>query len=163
MVKFFSISPLRSDLANYCKKDTYLNCKSDLCSFFHGKDMATIFALPILIAPSNNFRLIKSRIDNSLYTKGKSGGYRLYFYADMVNESVYLLGYYPKTGPSGKSDLLTTELKSLIKTFGEEKETGKLIEHDIAKEFEEKKKTVAKTSQNSPSVSTASPSSSSSK
>jgi mRNA-degrading endonuclease RelE of RelBE toxin-antitoxin system len=140
VIRFYSISALRADIQAYCKNDSYKNCKNDICSLFSGKDISTIFELPILVAPSADCRLIKSRVDNSNYNKGKSGGYRLYFYADKPNECVFLLGFYPKTGKFGKSDLIMAELKQLIKTFSDERAARKLVEHDINKEFEEKAK-----------------------
>lgn len=142
MVRFYTVTSLRQSLETYCKRETYgySNCKSDICHFFKEKDIDVIFSLPILLAPSDVCRLIKSRIENSNFTKGKSSGYRLYFYADKDKESVYLLGFYPKTGKFGKEDLTNTELKILIKQFAQEKADNKLIEHDINDGLKEKPK-----------------------
>lgn len=148
MIRFFTISTLRESIHNYCRRDEYgyKNCKNDICDFFREKNIVTIFNQPILISPSKNFNFIKSRIDNSTYNKGKSGGYRLYYYVDSVNEYVYLLGFFPKTGKYGREDLTDTEVKIMIKKFAEEKKNGILEEHYLdlnlksktEKEYEEK-------------------------
>lgn len=135
MAKFFSISLLREDIDHYLKKDTYTNCKSDLCIFFRGKSINDVFNSPILLAPNDKFRYIKSRVENSNLNKGKSGCYRLYYYVDIENEYVYLLGFYPKTGKYGRGDLSKTEEKNMITKFKEEKKAALLEEHDIDDDF----------------------------
>ncbi len=136
MIKFFTTEPFRKSIDNYLKKNEYKNCKKDLCSFFLNKTIETIFSQPILIAPNKNFNFIKSRLENSSFNKGKSGGYRLYYYADSSIDHVYLIGFYPKTGKHGRDDLTDTELKILIRYFSTEKQKGLLREHDITREFE---------------------------
>ena len=90
MVRFYSITYVREALDKYCKRDTYGygRCKEDLCDFFTGKGIGVIFSNPILLSPSPDFRLIKSRIANSLNNDGSSGGYRLYYYVDIKRECV---------------------------------------------------------------------------
>lgn len=136
MPRFFSTSPFRESIAGYQKKDTYAHCIADLCQFFTGLTIAQIFNLPILLAPNSTCRYIKSRVANSNFNKGKSGSYRLYFYADIETEHVYLLGYYPKTGKFGRSDLSNTEEKNMIQWFKTEKKNGTLVEHDLCQNFE---------------------------
>lgn len=137
MIRFFSIKALRESIAKYCKRDElgYKNCKEDLCDFFKSKSIESIFEQPILVAPGKDFNFIKSRIENSYYNKGKSAGFRLYYYVDKVQSYVYLIGFYPKTGKYGRDDLSDTELKILIKNFAQEKKDGILIEHDINNDF----------------------------
>ncbi len=137
VINFFSISAFRDNLAKYLKKDTYTNCKNDLCIFFKGKSIEDIFNSPILLAPNNQFRYIKSRLNNSNLNTGKSGSYRLYYYVDVVNQNVFLLGFYPKTGKYGRGDLTDSEEKIMIKQYKAEKKAGALIEHDINHCFEE--------------------------
>jgi mRNA-degrading endonuclease RelE of RelBE toxin-antitoxin system len=115
----------------------YNNCRKDICGFFSRKTTAEIFEHPILIAPNNTIRLIKSRINNSNSKQGKSSGYRLYYYVNIEKDSVYLLGFYPKTGKYGKPDLTDTETKILLKEFNSEKESGSLIEHDLTEALKE--------------------------
>ena len=137
MIHFFSTEAFRKSLNSYLKKDEYKNCIKDLCDFFSDKSIDTIYTQPILIAPNKNIHFIKSRINNSIFNKGKSGGYRLYYYVDKSLAHVYLIGYYPKTGRYGKDDLTDTELKILIRNFASEKQKGMLKEHDITKDFKE--------------------------
>jgi mRNA-degrading endonuclease RelE of RelBE toxin-antitoxin system len=148
MVKFFSTEPLRASIHNYLKKDEYLNCKKDLCDFFKEKSIQEICSNPILITTNNGFSLIKSRLLNSCFSKGKSGGYRLYYFVDSNLEHVYPFGFYPKTGKYGREDLTKTELKILIKNFNEEKKKGLCKEHDINNEWaiikKEEKKAIEK-------------------
>lgn len=136
MIKFFTTEPFRKFIESYLKKDEYKSCKKDLCSFFLDKSIETIFSQPILVAPNKNFNFIKSRLENSCFNKGKSGGDRLYYYVDRVLNHVHLVGFFPKTGKYGRDDLTDTELKVLIRNFSTEKEKGLLREHDIKKDFE---------------------------
>jgi|OM-RGC.v1.025550168 mRNA-degrading endonuclease RelE of RelBE toxin-antitoxin system len=137
MIHFFSTEAFRKSLDSYLKKDEYKYCIKDLCDFFSDKSIDIIFTQPILIAPNKNIHFIKSRINNSIFNKGKSGGYRLYYYVDKTLAHVYLIGYYPKTGRYGKDDLTDTELKILIRNFASEKQKGVLKEHDITNDFTE--------------------------
>lgn len=136
MCRFFSTKSLRKDIEKYLKKDEYRNCRQDLCHFFSGKSIKDIFVLPILISASKDFHFIKSRLENSCFNKGKSGGYRLYYYVDGLQKLVYLVGFFPKTGKYGREDLTETELKILIRSFGAEKKEGILVEHSIKNHFE---------------------------
>jgi mRNA-degrading endonuclease RelE of RelBE toxin-antitoxin system len=131
MCRFFSTKSLRADIEKYLKKDEYKNCRQDLCNFFAGKSIADIFAQPILLSANKDFHFIKSRLENSCFNKGKSSGYRLYYYVDGFKEMVYFIGFYPKTGKYGREDLTETELKILIRQFSDEKKQGILLEHNI--------------------------------
>lgn len=131
MVRFFTTQLLRESIDKYLKKDEYSNCKEDLCNFFKNRDISTISSQPSLIVVQNKFHFIKSRIENSCTNKGKSSGYRLYYYVDTELQYVYFIGFYPKTGKYGQEDLTDTELKILIKSFSAEKASGKLVEHNI--------------------------------
>lgn len=139
MIRFFTTDLVWNSIEKYLKKDEYRSCKDDLCGFFCNKSIDDIFAQPILIAPNKDFNFIKSRLENSSFCKGKSGGYRLYYYVDRNKASVYLIGFYPKTGKYGRDDLTDTELKIHIRTFSDEKEKGMLHEHDIKNRFQSKK------------------------
>ncbi len=90
-----------------------------------------------MVAPNDKFRFIKSRIDSSDKNKGKSSGYRLYYYVDIDASKVYLIGFYPKVGTYGRDDLTNTEIKILLKQFEAEKQAGTLQQHDIYNEFTE--------------------------
>jgi mRNA-degrading endonuclease RelE of RelBE toxin-antitoxin system len=138
MIRFFTTDLVRNSIEKYLKKDEYKSCKDDLCSFFCNKSIDDIFSQPILVAPNKEFNFIKSRIENSSFCKGKSGGYRLYYYVDRIKALVYLVGFYPKTGKYGRDDLTDTELKIHIRRFSEEKEKGILCEHDIRNQFQPK-------------------------
>lgn len=137
MINFYSISSFRENIDKYLKKDTYTNCKSDLCIFFEGKSIEDIFNSPILLAPNDQFRYIKSRLNNSNLNKGKRGCYRLYYYVDSINQNVFLLGFYPKNGKYGRGDLTDTEEKIMINEYKSEHRLGVLVEHNINKNFEE--------------------------
>jgi mRNA-degrading endonuclease RelE of RelBE toxin-antitoxin system len=108
---FYTISSVRSDLSRYKKNNSYGNCCIDLCSFFQYKSIEDIFNQPQVLYENGNFRYLKSRLDNSNNGKGKSCGYRLYYYVDREKESVTLLGFYPKVGKYGKPDISKTEEK----------------------------------------------------
>jgi mRNA-degrading endonuclease RelE of RelBE toxin-antitoxin system len=138
MNRFYSISDFRNSIDAYCKKDNlgYKNCKEDICNFFSNKDIQTIFSQPYLIISSTDYRLIKSRIINSYYNEGKSGGYRIYYYVNRKTECIYFLEFYPKKGRYGRDNLTNTELKILIKNFNNEKQSNLLLEHDINNSLE---------------------------
>lgn len=139
-IKFYTITSVREDLARYLKKDTYANCLQDICSFFEGKSIETICSQPILLFNNQGIYYIKSRLPNSCLNTGRSGAYRLYYFVNLPQTSIYLVGFYPKAGKYGRSDLTHTEEKILIRKFNEESNAGKCIEHDISKNFKEIKK-----------------------
>jgi mRNA-degrading endonuclease RelE of RelBE toxin-antitoxin system len=64
-----------------------------------------------LLSVKGQYFFIKSRIVNSKSNKGKSAGYRIYFFVDRESSCVYLLDFYPKTGKYGKADLTKAEEK----------------------------------------------------
>jgi len=131
MIRLYSTHSVRETFRNYIKKDEYKNCKRDLCNFFKSKTIEDIFSKPILLFPNPGFNFIKSRIENSSFNKGKSGGYRLYYYVDRQKSFVYLVGFFAKTGKYGRDDLTDHELKLLIQSFGREKADHNLIEHSL--------------------------------
>jgi len=134
---FYTISSVRSDLSRYKKNNSYSNCCNDLCSFFLNKSIDDIFSLPQILYDNGDFRYLKSRLDNSNNGKGKSCGYRLYYYVDREKECVTLLGFYPKVGKYGKPDISKAEEKQMILDYKEELRAGLLVEHSIKKNFVE--------------------------
>lgn len=122
-------------MEQFMKNDSYSNCYADLCRFFHGKSIGTIFSHPYLLYDGGNVRYIKSRLVNSNNGKGKSSGYRIYYYVDKENETVTILGFYPKTGKYGRPDISPSEEKKVIKIYREEKSAGKLVSHDVLNTF----------------------------
>ncbi len=56
-----------------------------------GKLIDEIFSQPQILYDNGNFRYLKSRVDNSSNGKGKSYGYRLYYYVDREKAAVTLL------------------------------------------------------------------------
>lgn len=133
MPTFFTISPVRKDLSKYEKNNSYSNCCDDLCNFFKDKDIETIYNRPEVLHESTGWKYMKSRIENSNNGKGKSSGYRIYYYVDREKETIVILGFYPKTGKYGKSDISESEAKVLIKTYREELKREQLISHDLNK------------------------------
>lgn len=138
-MRFYITPNHNAEIDKYLKKDEYRLCRNDLCEFFSGKSCGEITSSPRLITVNDSFYFIKSRIQNSSFNKGKSGGYRLYFYADAKSEIVYIIGYYPKSGKYGREDLTDTELKIAIKTFAAAKEAQSLLELDEKSNFDIKK------------------------
>lgn len=137
MVRVFITEGLREDLVKYVKKAEYTNCIKDLCDFFLNKSIGDIFSQPILISPNKDFNFIKSRLPNSSLNKGKSGGYRVYYYVDIRDSIVYLIGFYPKTGKYGCVDLTSADLKACIRKFIDQKNMQMLIEFSIRKSQDE--------------------------
>lgn len=135
MPTFYTISSVREDIKKYKKCDSYLRCCNDLCSYFKDRDTETIYSHPYLISEGNNWRFIKSRLENSNSGKGKSNGYRLYYFVDRTTEEVILLGFYPKVGKYGQSDLTKTEIKKILNTFRTERDNRQLVVHDIVNDF----------------------------
>ncbi len=138
-MRFFITPNQNTEIDKYLKKDEYKSCRIDLCEFFSGKTCDEITARPILLTVNNSFYFIKSRLQNSTFNKGKSGGYRLYYYVCAKTECVYLIGFYPKTGKYGREDLTDTELKIAVKDFSAAKNSDTLLELDEDNNFEVKK------------------------
>jgi mRNA-degrading endonuclease RelE of RelBE toxin-antitoxin system len=63
--------------------------------------------------PGIGFTVMKVRVRNSDTQKGKSGGYRLIYWAEL-NEVVVLLDIYPK---SEQSNFEVTEIRQIINRF----------------------------------------------
>ncbi|WP_126970615.1 hypothetical protein [Gynurincola endophyticus] len=79
-----------------------------------------------MLSIKGQFFFIKSRIVNSKSGKGKSAGYRIYFFVNKNNSCIYLLDFYPKTGKYGKPDLTKMQEKLIVKSFREEFASGTL-------------------------------------
>lgn len=135
MPTFYTISSVRNDIERYQKNDSYSNCCNDLCSFFKDKSIGDIFDQPQILFQGIGFRYLKSRLDNSNNAKGKSNGYRLYYYVDKPKETVTILGFYPKTGRFGKPDITNQEEKSMIEEYKAEYRAGLLLKHEIIERF----------------------------
>jgi len=132
---FYTISTVRNDIDRYQKNDSYSNCCSDLCSFFKDKSIEEIFDQPQILYQGIGFRYIKSRLDNSNNAKGKSNGYRLYYYVDKTKGTITILGFYPKTGRFGKPGLTKQEEKNMIEEYKASYRSGTLMEHEIGEAF----------------------------
>jgi mRNA-degrading endonuclease RelE of RelBE toxin-antitoxin system len=63
----------------------------------------------------NKSPFLRKRIETEY--KGKSSGYRLYFWLMIEEENVYLLFIHPKTGRRSGTNLTTLKQKELVKTF----------------------------------------------
>jgi len=134
-MRFFITPSQNAEIEKYLKKEEYKSCKHDLCNFFSGRSCDEIISSPRLIIVNDSFYFIKSRIQNSSFNKGKSSGYRLYYYVCGKTESVYIIGYYPKSGKYGREDLTDTELKIAIKDFSATKKEETLLELDVENHF----------------------------
>lgn len=133
MITFCTISTVRKDIEDYQSKDCYAGCCDALCAFFKGKSIETIYGQPIAIAEHNGIKLIKSRIKAK--NQGKRGGYRIYYYVDSKAALVYIIKFYPKTGPCKKENVSKAELKELKDEWKQERDDGQLKTHSITNEF----------------------------
>ncbi len=135
MPRFFATSTVEESISKYLKKDEYKKCRADLCSFFKDKTIQEILSFPILLNNKSGFHYIKSRVHNGVTNRGKSSGYRFYYFVDDASQNIYIIGFYPKSGKYGRNDLTDTEEKIQIKLFSKERSENKLIEYDVSKDF----------------------------
>jgi mRNA-degrading endonuclease RelE of RelBE toxin-antitoxin system len=134
-MKFYTTSSVRDSIEKYKKKDSYSKCCHDLCDFFAGKDIETISCQPKLLGASGKVHFQKSRFASSNTSKGKSNGYRIYYVVDKENNTVTLIGIFPKTGVFGIDDISNSQYKEIISEYKREKSQGALCRHNIAKAF----------------------------
>ena len=135
MPTFLTISPVREEINQYRKHNSYNRCCIDLCDFFKDKTIEEIYNNRYILSEGKNCRYIKSRIDNSNNGKGKSSGYRVYYYVDFEKATITIIGFYPKVGKYGMSDIGKSQEKARIDKFREERGSGILVAHNIKQDF----------------------------
>lgn len=139
-IQFCSITKARSDIKKLTKKKAYSKCRSDICGVFKDMPFSLLYERGKSILENREIgsRLIKFRIINSNNSNGHSGGYRIYYIAEPNIKRITIITIYPKTGSMRKDNLEDSEKETLIHEFLDERDTGKLVFHDLSKLFAEK-------------------------
>ncbi|WGQ15584.1 hypothetical protein [Sphingobacterium faecium] len=122
-----STSRFRSELSKLRKK--YENIEDDIKAEFHSVPFIDLFNWNYRLQDAGNYRLIKRRISNSHNQTGKSGGFRIYYIANLVEEKVTFLTIYPKSNNMGKDNLKKEILKQILSEF--KKENSEKVLADI--------------------------------
>ncbi|MGO1597711.1 MAG: hypothetical protein ACTHXT_12930 [Sphingobacterium sp.] len=101
-------------------KKKYKNIVEDIKSEFCDKAFTDLFNRNYKLQDAGNYRLIKYRISNSHNQTGKSGGYRIYYIANLTEQKVTFLTIYPKSNSHGKENLSKDELKVILADYKSE-------------------------------------------
>ena len=124
-------SRFSKELSKLRKK--YKNIVDDIKSEFQGKTFIDLFNRNYRIQDAGNYRVIKHRVANSHNQSGKSGGYRIYYIANLVEEKITFLTIYPKSNNLGKENLDKNSLRAIINEYKEENSEKTLVEIDFEK------------------------------
>ena len=136
MPRFYSISTFRNSLSLLLKKekDGYQSCALDICITFANSSINDIWEMYYLHT-AGNARIHKIRIQNSHQNLSRSGGFRLTFLCNRVDQSVCFFNVYPKRGPAALISQSQDEYKAQLKQYKVER--NQLVEHNINNELAE--------------------------
>jgi len=81
---------------------------------------------------SPNTPFIRRRLEGQ--GQGKSSGYRLYLWAFLIEEDVYLLYIHPKTGCRSAINISTEYQKQLVAEFKEFRDSGRMVLTKLSKD-----------------------------
>ena len=115
----FCTTRFKTDYHKLLKSNAYRDLEEELIiSFFNKSDEEICHG--ITIVGNKDRRVIKKRL-------GGRGGFRIYFFAYIVDSKVYLSHIYPKTGPQGKKSLNKQYETMLIAETADAIITGQLF------------------------------------
>ena len=119
---FHTTSSFRQNILSLTKKskEGYMTVVADVCRALQDMPDNVIRDTNDRIIQMQRFRIVKLRIPNSGQKLSKSNGFRLIYYVSLVDDTVVLMGVYPKRGPKGVADLADTDYDRLIKGMIEE-------------------------------------------
>ncbi|MEO6283178.1 MAG: hypothetical protein ABIN80_23885 [Dyadobacter sp.] len=101
----FCTERFKAEYKKLTKQNAYRDLQNELIdNFFYRSDDQISYGAKI--SGTNTKRLVKKRIAGR-------GGYRVYFYAYVLDNKVFLSYLYPKTGPVGKM-AINDEFETLI-------------------------------------------------
>lgn len=114
-------------------KKKYSNIVTDIRNEFKDKTFIDLFNSNYRLQDAGNYRLIKRRVSNSHNQTGKSGGYRVYYIANLVEEKITFLTIYPKSNKMGTDNLSKNILKEILQEFKLEHAEKSFVEIDFEK------------------------------
>jgi hypothetical protein len=131
---FYCITACLEEINHLSKKKKSLtsSCKKDISKFFKNKSLTDLITIPDFISGDENTAIVvkKFRVHNSRLNQGSRSASRLYVLINKDEESVCLLAFYPKTGPSGQSSITHEEYDYRLQLYQHEK--NELIELDLS-------------------------------
>lgn len=89
------------------------------------------------ILQTEEFRIVKLRLPNSGQRLSKPNGFGLIYFVSQLNDVVVLLRVYPKRGPQGVVNLVSTEYERLLEEMMKESLACSLHEVDILNALKE--------------------------
>lgn len=108
-------------------RKSYPTVLEDLKSEFKGILFIDLFNRNYRLQDAGNQRLIKHRVANSHNQSGKSGGFRVYYIANLPEEKVTFLTIYPKSNKQGKENLDKSAVREIINEYKEEKSAKSFV------------------------------------
>jgi len=112
-------------------KKSYPNVLDDLKSEFKDISFIDLFNRNYRLQDAGNQRLIKHRVVNSHNQSGKSGGFRVYYIANLPEEKVTFLTIYPKSNKHGKENLDKSALRKIINEYKAENNSKSFLTLDF--------------------------------
>ncbi|MGN5953726.1 hypothetical protein ACP6L2_03835 [Sphingobacterium lactis] len=112
-------------------KKSYPSILLDLKSEFKGYTFIDLFNRNYKLQDAGSQRLIKHRVSNSYNRSGKSGGFRVYYIANLPEEKVTFLTIYPKSNKYGKENLDKNALREIINEYKAENSSKSFVTLDF--------------------------------
>ncbi len=133
MISFKTISSFRTRLARLLKvkRKVYANVETEVKREFAAKPIEQIRQNNDMILLEGDLIIIKLRLPDKKQHLSRKDGFRLIYLVSKTEEVVVFLDIYPKNGPLQQLDIEDDELKSLVKQFISEAQSGVLEEYVI--------------------------------
>ncbi len=133
MISFKTISSFRTRLAQLLKvkRKVYANVETEVKREFAAKPIEQIRQNNDMILLEGDLIIIKLRLPDKKQHLSRKDGFRLIYLVSKTAEVVVFLDIYPKNGPLQQLDIEDDELKTLVRQFIDEAQSGVLEDYLI--------------------------------
>lgn len=133
MISFKTISSFRTRLAQLLKvkRKVYANVETEVKREFAAKPIEQIRQNNDMILLEGDLIIIKLRLPDKKQHLSRKDGFRLIYLVSKTEEVVVFLDIYPKNGPLQQLDIEDDELKTLVRQFIDEAQSGVLEDYLI--------------------------------
>ena len=116
-MRIFMSPDFIEEVRKILKSKGHADCEQAIIEAIYKKGMDDIVQVGSTkkIGGTNDTPFIRKRLEGA--GTGKSGGYRLYFWAFKIEDDVYLIFIHPKTGRRSSTNLSTKGQKQLVDDF----------------------------------------------
>jgi len=122
-----------TEVRKILKSKAHADCENALIESIYKKTMDEIVQVGSTkkIGGTNETPFVRKRLEGA--GTGKSGGYRLYFWAFKVDDEIHLLFIHPKTGRRSSTNITSEYQKQLAKDFVGLRDNGDMILTKLSK------------------------------